>query len=99
MKREIYEVYAKVVDANGSYNTLSDYPKVFDSKLNNNDINQTLSKAYGEYYTTLGTLYKREDRQLQTVMLIRSDGLVLEYRSIGEIAEIADSTEDSNPEE
>ena len=88
MKREIFEVYAKVVDANGAYNTLSGYPKVFDSKTNDNDINKALAKAYGEYYTTLGTLYKREDRQLQTVMLIRSDGATLEYRSIGAIADI-----------
>ena len=31
-KREIYEVYAKIVDANGAYNTLNGYPKAFDSR-------------------------------------------------------------------
>jgi len=90
MKREIFEVSAKIVDANGNYSTLSGYPKVFDSKLFNNNISTALSRAYGEYYTTLGTLYKREDRQLQTVILLRSDGLTLEYRSIGAIADIPD---------
>ena len=32
MKREIYLVLAYVVDANGTFNNLSGYPKTFDSK-------------------------------------------------------------------
>lgn len=48
MRRAIFEVYAKVVDANGSYNTLSGYPKVFDSRHYNNDIAKTLQRAQGE---------------------------------------------------
>lgn len=48
MQRAIFEVYAKVVDANGSYNTLSGYPKVFDSRHYNNDIAKILQRAQGE---------------------------------------------------
>ena len=44
MKREIYEVYAKVVDANGAYNTLSGYPKVFDSHQNNDDLEKVMEE-------------------------------------------------------
>ena len=43
MKREIYEVYAKVVDSTGAYNTLSGYPKVFDSHSYNDDIDKAFA--------------------------------------------------------
>ena len=97
MKREIYEVYAKVVDANGAYNTLSGYPKVFDSKLYNNDLNKTLLRAQGEYHDTIGAMCKRDDRQLQTVLLLRSDGLVIDYMPIGKLADLPDP--EPEPEE
>ena len=45
MKRAIFEVYAKVVDANGTYNTLSGYPKAFDSRSYGGDIDKTLLQA------------------------------------------------------
>lgn len=91
MKREIYEVYAKIVDANGSYNTLSGYPKTFDSRNYDHDINKTELRAYGEFYETLGAMCKRDDRQVQTVLLIRSDGLVIDYRSIGKLNDIEEN--------
>ena len=91
MKRQIYEVYAKVVDANGSYNTLSGYPKVFDSHQNNDDCDKALSKAYGEYHSVLGTMYARFDRQCQFAMIIRAnDGLQIEKTCIGKIADLPD---------
>lgn len=88
MKREIYEVYAKIVDSTGAYNTLSGYPKAFDSRSYENDLDKTLRRALGEYHDTLGAMYKRDDRQVQTVLLIRSDGLVIDSASIGKLAEI-----------
>ena len=95
MQREIYEVYVKIVDANGSYNTLSGYPKVYDSKTNNNDITKALNRAYGEFHSVLGTLYTRDDRQLQLAMIIRaSDGVQIERTVIVEIAELPDPVEE-----
>ena len=88
MKREIYEVYAKIVDANGTYNTLSGYPKVFDSRNYDNDLEKTLMRARGEFYETIGAMYKRDDRQKQFAVLLRSDGLVVDAQYIGEIADI-----------
>ena len=52
MKRQIYEVYAKVVGSDGSYSTLSGYPKAFDSRNYNNDIDKTLMRATGEFAST-----------------------------------------------
>ena len=91
MKREIYEVYAKVIDSTGAYNTLSGYPKVFDSRTYDNDIEKTERRAYGEYYETLGAFCKRDDRQQQIAMIIRgSDGLQIEYSHFGTVADIQD---------
>ena len=53
MQREIYEVTAKIVDANGTFNTLSGYPKTFDSKNYNNDIDKTRNRAMGEWHEAL----------------------------------------------
>lgn len=90
MKRQIFEVYAKVVDANGAYNTLSGYPKVFDSKLYNNNIDTTLRRATGEFSETWGVMCKRDDRQLQTVLLISADGFVIDKKTWGMIADEPD---------
>ena len=91
MKREIYEVYAKIVDANGAYNTLSGYPKTFDSHLYNDDCEKARSRAYGEYHDVLGALYKRDDRQCQIAMIIRAnDGVQIEKVCLGKIADIPD---------
>lgn len=63
MERQIFEVYAKIVDANGSYNTLSGYPKVFDSRSYNDDVEKALKRATGEFAETWGAFCKRDDRQ------------------------------------
>ena len=93
MKREIYEVYAKVVDANGAYNTLSGYPKVYDSHQNDDDCEKARQKAYGEYHSVLGSMYPRTDRQCQVAMIIRAnDGMQIEKACIGKIADLPDPT-------
>ena len=99
MKRQIFEVYAKVVDANGAYNTLSGYPKVFDSRNYNNDIDKTIKRARGDFHDTVGAMSKRDDRQLQTVILISADGFLLETpQTDGAIADIPDPTPEPEPE-
>lgn len=90
MKRQIYEVYAKVVDASGAYNTLSGYPKVFDSRVYNDDIDKTLMRATGEFASTWGAMCLREDRQLQTVILMTAEGFIIDKKVIGQIADLED---------
>lgn len=91
MKRQIFEVYAKVVDANGAYNTLSGYPKTFDSRSyaadGNDGIDKALLRARGELYETAGAMCKRDDRQLQTVILMSADGFIIDRMNFGEIAD------------
>lgn len=91
MKRQIFEVYAKVVDGSGGYNTLSGYPKAFDSHAYNDDIDKALMRATGEFAKTWGGMCEREDRQLQMVMLMTADGFVIDKKTIGKIADLPDT--------
>lgn len=95
--REIYEVYAKVVDANGTFNTLTGYPKAFDSRAYDNDIEKTRQRAYGAYHECLGAMCKIDTRQIQLAMIIRiSDGMVIESTTMG--AFIDDETQEETEE-
>lgn len=93
MKRQIYEVYAKVVDANGNYNTLNGYPQVFDSRSYNNDIDKTLRRATGAFASCWSSMCSADTRQLQTVILMSADGFILDKKVIGAIADIEDEVE------
>lgn len=91
MKREIYEVYAKVVDANGTYNTLSGYPVAFDSRNYDNDIEKTEQRAEGEWHKVCEAMCKNDTRQLQVAMMLRaSDGNQMLCKVIGAIADVPD---------
>ena len=99
MRRAIFEVYAKVVDANGSYNTLSGYPKVFDSRSYDNDVSKTLNRARSEYCSALSGMYTADTRQAQFAMILdASSGLQLDMQYIGAIAELPDP-EPAEPED
>lgn len=90
MQRAIFEVYAKIVDANGAYNTLSGYPKVFDSRSYGDDVDKTIQRAKGEFHETFGAMCKRDDRQLQTVILMTADGRTVDRQTIGAVAPLPD---------
>ena len=90
MERKIYEVYAKVVDANGNYSTLDGYPKAFDSRNYENDTEKTLKRAKSEFAACESTMYKNDTRQLQTVILMGADGFILKCTTIGAIAPLPD---------
>lgn len=86
MRREIYEVYAKVVDANGAYNNLSGYPKSFDSRNYNNDPDKALMRASGELSSAHAAMSKIDSRKLQIAWLIRAKTCeMLDKKVIGTI--------------
>lgn len=98
MQRQIFIVNAYVVDANGTFSNLPNYPKTFDSKNYDNDIDKARRRAIGDASETFGAMCKRDDRQLQMVMVTAADGFQVEKRSIGQIAELPDP-EPVEPEE
>lgn len=90
MQRQIFIVSAFIVDANGTFNPLSGYPKTFDSHNYGDDIDKAQRRAIGDMSETYGAMCKRDDRQLQMVMITTADGFQIENRSIGQIADLPD---------
>lgn len=84
--RQIYVVDATVVDANGTFNHISGYPKLFDSKNYENDIDKARRRAEGDMSEAYGAMCKVDSRQLQTVILMTADGAMLDAKHIGAIA-------------
>lgn len=98
MSRQIYEVYAKIVDANGTCNTLSGYPKTFDSKNYNDNEDKALMRAKGEFHDVVGAMCKRDDRKLQTAFLLDIKGGLIDCFTFGTLEEPEEEPE-NEPEE
>ncbi len=99
MKREIFEVVAKVVDSNGTFNALTGYPKTFDSRSYSNDVAKAQQRAIGEWHNALGAMSTADTRQCQVAFVYRvSDGLVLGCEHIGAIADMPDPEEEESNE-
>ena len=102
MRREIYEVTAKVVDASGGYNNLPGYPVSFDSHQNGDNLDKTLAKAYSSYHSAASSGYTSQasGRPLTIVSLLRiSDGKQIEKQQIGKINEYPDPEPENVPED
>lgn len=88
MAREIFVVYAAIVDSNGTYNALSGYPKAFDSKNYSDDVQKAMNRAYADYHEVLGAFYKRDDRKVQMATILNATtGYQMEFTAIGTLAE------------
>ena len=71
MRREIYKVYAEIVDANGANNPLTGYPKKFDSRSYQNDCEKAEIRAKGELGAAYSAMSKNDERQLQVAWVVR----------------------------
>ena len=85
MGRTILKVDAFVVDANGTFNNISTYPRRFDSNSYDGDLAGTMKRAKADYYNVLGSMYANQaGRQIQTVILSNVHGDVILRESIGD---------------
>lgn len=83
MARQIFIVDAHIVDANGTFNYVNGYPKKFDSKNYDDDIDKTQRRAEGDMSEAWGAMCKVDTRQIQTVSLCTVDGFQLERKTMG----------------
>ena len=90
-----------VVDANGTLTIdPSGYPKSVDSKSYGNDLEKTLSRAYGLLGACESAMSTQDTRQVQYGYIIRvSDGMQIEKRKFGTLAELPDPEPEPEPEE
>ena len=88
MARQIFIVDAHIVDANGTFNYLSnEYPKRFDSRSYGGDVDKAQKRAEGDFSEAWGAMCKVDTRQIQTVVLMTADGQLLEKKTMGTFAE------------
>lgn len=83
MARNIFTVSAYIVDANGTKNYLNGYPKDFDSKNYQDNVDIARKRADGDFSEVWGAFCKRDDRQIQTVILTNIKGELLDRKSMG----------------
>lgn len=94
MQREIFEVRAIIIDANGTYNPISGYPKIFDSHNYDDDTEKTRRRAYAELSDVKSAFLKRDDRQVQFAQITNlADGVILEKFFDGKLTELLDEVE------
>ena len=104
MARNIFIVNATQVvvsDANpqGNFSVMPNYPKFYDSRSYNDDVEATLRAAKSEYYSRLSQNYVGSAaRVMSTVTLSQANGQIITRDSIGSFPAIAPA-EPENPEE
>ena len=99
MVQEIFVVNAQVVDANGTFNPLSGYPKAFKSVAYDNNIEKARQRALGDFYDVMGAFGKRDNRQVQTAFVMQiSNGAFIANASFGALPTLPDP-EPPEPEE
>lgn len=81
--RQIFIVDAHIVDANGAFNYIDGYPKTFDSRSYQDDIDKAQIRAEGDMSKAWSDMCKIDTRQIQTVSLSTVDGFLLEKKSMG----------------
>ena len=89
--RNIFIVIPQIVDANGNHSIPSGYPKSFDSKNYGGDIDKTQRRAEGEFSECWGAMCKRDDRPMQTAILMDASGFVLDRKTAGSVPDVAPS--------
>lgn len=85
--RNIYIVTAEIVDANGTFNFLSGYPKTFDSRSYQDDVDKAKRRAEGDMSEAWGAMCKVDTRQIQAVSLSDVYGNLIEKKSMGDFTE------------
>ena len=90
MQRQIFMVYAHVVDSTGKLSILDGYPKAYDSKVNGNDVDKAQNRALADAHGLLAEMYTKDTRQLQLVRVETADGFELFKQAIGALAPLPD---------
>ena len=99
MARNIFTVNAWIIDSNGTWNQLSGYPKNFDSRSYNDDVEKALKRASGDLAEVYGAFCKRDDRLMQTVILTQANGQLIDRKCVGVYTEPQPEPEPEEPEE
>ena len=82
--RNIFTVNYKVLNSQGQYSSVSQYPKTFDSNSYDNDVAKALRRAKNAYHTAVAAMYAVDDRPMQMVTLEMANGRQILRESEGD---------------
>ena len=85
--RNIFIVNATQVDNNGTFSTVSGFPKRFDSESYDGNVETALRRAKAAYHAQLATNFAVDNRQMQAVTLSQADGRIILRESEGAFVE------------
>ena len=99
IQREIYQVIANIVDANGTFNALTGYPKTFDSRNYNateanpdGDADKAFRVAKADYCAQMSAFLASDARAMWTVTLTRSNGRQMASECFGAFPDVTPVT-------
>lgn len=81
--RNIFRVDAFIVDATGAYHGQDGYPKNFDSKNYQDDVNKAYKRADGDAMSVWASFCTQDSRIIQTVTLSDISGNLIYKKSMG----------------
>lgn len=88
MERQVFVVNAMTVDANDAVHILDGYPKTFDSKNYQNNVEKAKRRADGDASSVWAEMCKSGDtRKKQTVTLETIDGYPIYQKTMGPLTE------------
>ena len=91
MTQEIFVVNAQIVDANGTFNPLSGYPKAFKSVAYDNNIEKARQRATGDWHDVMGDMGKMDTRQVQIAYVMQmSNGAIIASGQYGKLPDLPD---------
>lgn len=93
------QVVTSQANPRGIMSIVSGYPKVFDSKDYNDDLELTMRKAKADYFDRLGVMYDdtNENRIMKTVTLEVADGHQILHESVGSFLVLEQEEETEEP--
>jgi hypothetical protein len=81
--RNIFRVDAFIIDANGTYQGVEGYPKNYDSKNYQDDVDKAYKRADGDAMSVWASFCTQDTRMIQTVTLSDISGYQIYKKSMG----------------
>ena len=84
MARNIFSVNAMIVGSDGTFYNVDGYPKAFDSKSYQDDVDKAQARAEAEFADAWSAMNKRDDRLISTVVMCDVYGNQLDKKCRGD---------------
>ena len=85
--RRVFTNIAFIIDSNGTYHMLDNYPRTFDSKNYSGDERKAYFRATGDAHATFGAMCLNDTRKVQSVVVLDESGNNVLQLTLGDLDE------------